>query len=268
MAKKQSKAKRQKRSPSTRRAGAGARAASRRGAGTRRGSAGRNTGRKTAGARTPKGKAARTGGATPARAGKRTSKAGSRSRRAGGRPNAISTRRGGTGLEETLDQTPQAGRTVTGPTNPMPTKRSTGTAAGAGRTRHAPGLERARRQLREVEESVPTPPSSLDLNRDASAARTGRQELRHARHEHTETSPAMTGGDVDADWGDAYAVGDEAPGGDNPTPDQDLVDDIGKALGVEYQDNEELKASDKIKERDRKRWELDPASSEDYKERE
>jgi hypothetical protein len=149
----------------------------------------------------------------------------------------------------------------------MPTKRSTGTPAGAGSTRRVPGLERARRQLREVEETVPTPPSSLDMNRDASAARSGRQELREARQEHHETSPAMTGGDVDADWQDAYAVGDEAPGGDNPTPDQDRVDDIGKALGVEYQDNEELKAADKIAERDRKRWELDPASSEDYKDR-
>ena len=45
--------------------------------------------------------------------------------------------------------------------------------------------------------------------------------------------------------------GDEAPGGDNPTPDQDIVDDIGKALGVEYEDNEELKASDKVTERDK-----------------
>ena len=51
----------------------------------------------------------------------------------------------------------------------------------------------------------------------------------------------MTAGDVDADWEDAYSVGDEAPGGDNPTPDQDRVDDIGKALGVQYEDNEELK---------------------------
>ena len=77
----------------------------------------------------------------------------------------------------------------------------------------------------------------------------------------------MTGGDVDASWEDAYAVGDEAPGGDNPTPDQDRVDDIGRALGVEYQDNEELKGADKIIERDRHRWEFDPASSEDYKDR-
>ena len=151
----------------------------------------------------------------------------------------------------------------------MPTKRSTGTPSGAGGTTGAPGLARARKQLREVDETVPSPPSSLDPSlRAPSAARTGRQELREARREHNETSPELTGGDVDADWEDAYAVGDEAPGGDNPTPDQDRVDDIGRALGVEYQDNEPLKASDKVAERDRHRWELDPASSEDYKERE
>jgi hypothetical protein len=150
----------------------------------------------------------------------------------------------------------------------MPTKRSTGTASGAGGTRQAPGLDRARRQLREVDETVPSPPSSLNPDRrTASAARTGRAEMREARLEHNETSPVLTGGDVDANWEDAYSVGDEAPGGDNPTPDQDRVDDIGKALGVEYQDNEELKASDKVAERDRHRWELDPASSEDYRDR-
>jgi hypothetical protein len=176
-------------------------------------------------------------------------------------------RRGGTGREETLAQTPNTGRSVTGPTNPMPTKRSTGTPAGAGRIRHAPGLERERKRLREVEEGIPGPPSSLDMDRHGSAARTGRATIRHARQEHTETSPALTGGDVDADWEDAYAVGDEAPGGDNPTPDQDRVDDIGKALGIEYQDNEELKGSDKVARRDKHRWELDPASAEDYSER-
>ena len=150
----------------------------------------------------------------------------------------------------------------------MPTKRSTGTPSGAGTIRQAPSLDRARRQLREVDETVPSPPSSLDPNRrTASAARTGRQEMKEALREHSETSPELTGGDVDADWEDAYSVGDEAPGGDNPTPDQDRVDDIGKALGVEYQDNEPLKGSEKLAERDRHRWELDPASSEDYEDR-
>lgn len=150
----------------------------------------------------------------------------------------------------------------------MPTKRSTGTPAGAGSSRRAPALERARRQLRDVEETLPTPPSSLNLERRGTAVRSGRAALDQARHAHTETSPALTGGDVDADWEDAYAVGDEAPGGDNPTPDQDRVDDIGRALGVQYQDNEELKPEQKIADRDKHRWELDPASSEDYKDRE
>ena len=133
--------------------------------------------------------------------------------------------------------------------------------------RRAPSLDRARKQLKEVEANIPTPPSSLDLDRAPSAARSGRREMREAILEHNETGPELTGGDVDADWEDAYAVGDEAPGGDNPTPDQDRVEDIAKALGVEYQDNEELRGSDKITDRDRHRWELDPASSEDYRDR-
>jgi len=62
-------------------------------------------------------------------------------------------------------------------------------------------------------------------------------------------------------------VGDEAPGGDNPTPDQDVVDEIGQALGVEYDDDEELRGGSEIAERDRNRWELDPESSEDFDDR-
>lgn len=77
----------------------------------------------------------------------------------------------------------------------------------------------------------------------------------------------VTAGDVDVDAENAYFSGDEAPGGDNPTPDQDVVDDIGRALGVQYQDAEELRGSDKVADRDKHRWELDPASSEDYKDR-
>jgi hypothetical protein len=141
-------------------------------------------------------------------------------------------------------------------------KRSSGSTARE--SRRVPALERERRQLRELEESVPQAPSSLNMDSHGSAARSGRAALLHARRNHTETNPALTGGDVDADWEDAYAIGDEAPGGDNPTPDQDRVDDIGRALGIEYQDNEELKAADKIAARDKHRWELDPASAEDY----
>jgi hypothetical protein len=109
-------------------------------------------------------------------------------------------------------------------------------------------------------------PSSLDLGGGASAARSGREELLQHIKERTETSPAITAGDVDADWQQAYSSGDEAPGGDNPTPDQDVVDEIGEALGVEYDDDEELKGAAKIEARDKHRWELDPASKEDLDE--
>jgi hypothetical protein len=129
-----------------------------------------------------------------------------------------------------------------------------------------PNLDRQRRTVAEAER-FPTPPSSLTVDRSASAARSGRAEMAERLREHTSTGPAMTGGDVDADWEAAEAVGDEAPGGDNPTPDQDVVDDIGRALGVEYDDDEELQGGDEIVERDRKRWELDPASSDDFDDR-
>jgi hypothetical protein len=132
--------------------------------------------------------------------------------------------------------------------------------------RKAPALSRVRRTIQDDEPSG-SPPSTLDLDRTASAARSGRQALKERFDQHTETSPALTAGDVDADWESAYSVGDEAPGGDSPTPDQDIVDDIGRAVGVEYQDNEELKGEEKIAQRDRHRWELDPASSEDYDDR-
>jgi hypothetical protein len=51
------------------------------------------------------------------------------------------------------------------------------------------------------------------------------------------------------------------------TPGQSQVDDIGAAMGVTYQDNEELKFGEKERSRDKQRWELDPASSDDYQER-
>jgi hypothetical protein len=126
-------------------------------------------------------------------------------------------------------------------------------------------LDRARRTLADTEAHT-TPPSSLDLKRQGSAARSGRAGMRQDLEDHQGMSPDIQAGDVDVDVEDAYFTGDEAPGGDNSTPDQDIVEDIGKALGVTYDDAEELKGSDKVTERDRHRWEMDPASAEDYSE--
>jgi len=110
-------------------------------------------------------------------------------------------------------------------------------------------------------------PSSLDLNTRPSAARSGGAELRQRIRNHPETGPDLTGGDVDADWESAYSVGDEAPGGDNPTPGQAVVEDVARALGVEYRAEDELRSAETIESRDKHRWELDPASAEDYAER-
>jgi Family of unknown function (DUF6335) len=145
-------------------------------------------------------------------------------------------------------------------------KRTPRATAAKAAPRRAPTLDRDRRTVRDAERS-PSLPSSLDLDRSASSARTGRAEFVERLHEHTSTGPALTGGDVDADWESAETVGDEAPGGDNPTPDQDVVDEIGHALGIEYDDDEELRGGEEIVERDKKRWELDPASSDDFDER-
>ncbi len=157
---------------------------------------------------------------------------------------------------------------VSGRTNPMPTRALDRHRRRRGRHPTRPGLERARRQLREIEETVPSPPSSLDLDRTASAARSGRASSQRGtagahRNQPGHDRPATSTptGKMPTRWATRRRAATTR------RPDQDRVDDIGKALGVEYEDNEELKASDKIAERDKHRWELDPASSEDYPDR-
>ncbi len=94
-------------------------------------------------------------------------------------------------------------------------------------------LSRERRQLRE-DDALPGAPSSLNFAAKASAAESGQQMYHQRAKEHTEGGEALTGGDVDSDWNDAYSSGEETPGGDMSTPDQDVVEEIGRALGVEY----------------------------------
>jgi hypothetical protein len=75
---------------------------------------------------------------------------------------------------------------------------------------------------------------------------------------HAESSPRLTGGDVDADWQTAYSSGEESIGGSVSTPDQDVVDEIGRALGVEQEADAPVRTSDEIlRARDRLRWHLE-----------
>jgi hypothetical protein len=75
----------------------------------------------------------------------------------------------------------------------------------------------------------------------------------------------MAEGDPDADLNDANFVGEQIMA--MPTPDQSDTEMLGRAAGLSYEDTEPLGVADKIEKRDRERWELDPASSEDFQER-
>ena len=76
--------------------------------------------------------------------------------------------------------------------------------------------------------------------------------------EHTDSSPRLTGGDVDADWERAAAAGEEAVGGTVATPDQDVVDEIGRAVGVEQASTAPVTSSEEIlRDRDDRYWDLE-----------
>lgn len=79
-------------------------------------------------------------------------------------------------------------------------------------------------------------------------------------HNNTAASPEDAGGDVDADWEDVNNSGSETVAGDSPTPDQSLVEENAHALGVNFEDNEELDFLEKIEKRDRDRYELEEQS--------
>lgn len=80
---------------------------------------------------------------------------------------------------------------------------------------------------------------------------------------YTSVSPSLSGGDLDADWKDANSSGEETVGGTTPTPDQDMVDELGEAVGLTYLGDEELAGGEKLADRDRHRWELDPESAQE-----
>jgi len=94
----------------------------------------------------------------------------------------------------------------------------------------------------------------------------GRQKLEEKLNEHNSMDPSLSAGDVDAAWEDSIVAGEESVGGSAPTPDQDNVDELGEAAGITYQAEEPLNSDKKILERDRHRWELNPASADDQDE--
>ena len=92
-------------------------------------------------------------------------------------------------------------------------------------------------------------------------------KLRDRLRQDPLADPTISGGDLDTQWEGAQFSGDESAVSSMPSPEQNVVDDIGRAMGVTYEDSEPLKVGEKERSRDLKRWELDPASSDDYQDR-
>jgi len=95
----------------------------------------------------------------------------------------------------------------------------------------------------------------------------GGRTMRDRQSSFNEADATLTGGDIDANYEQANAVGDESVGGTVSTPDMDVVDEIGAAVGLEMDDHAFLRTTEILEQRDARRWELEPTSSEDYVDR-
>jgi Family of unknown function (DUF6335) len=111
-------------------------------------------------------------------------------------------------------------------------------------------------------EFVPDPEIEEFMEEEISRAPKDPELLARRLRNNNSASPAGVG-DPDSDWDDSTEEGEETPFGDNPTPDQSLVEENAAAVGVSFEDNEDLEFIDKIDRRDRDRFELDERSKSD-----
>jgi len=107
---------------------------------------------------------------------------------------------------------------------------------------------------------VPDPEIEEFMEEEIARAPKDPEQLAQRLRNNTASSPRDAGGDLDASWEDVNDSGTESVSGDNPTPDQSDVEENAHAVGVNFEDNEELEFIDKIDRRDRDRFELDPRS--------
>jgi hypothetical protein len=107
---------------------------------------------------------------------------------------------------------------------------------------------------------VPDPEIEEFMEEEIARAPKDPDQLAQRLRNNTASSPQDAGGDLDATWEDVNDSGEESVAGDNPTPDQSDVEENAHAVGVNFEDNEELDVLDKIERRDRSRFELDPLS--------
>ena len=107
---------------------------------------------------------------------------------------------------------------------------------------------------------VPDPEIEEFMELEISRAPKDADLLAHRLRNNTAASPQDSGGDLDANWEDVNESGSETIAGHDPTPDQSLVEENAKAIGVSFEDNEELDFLEKIEKCDRDRYELEEKS--------
>ena len=107
---------------------------------------------------------------------------------------------------------------------------------------------------------IPDPEIEAFMEEEIARAPKDPELLAQRLRNNTAASPNDSGGDLDATWEDVNEDGSETVAGDNPTPDQSVVEENARAVGVSFEDNEELEFIDKIERRDRDRFELDERS--------
>jgi hypothetical protein len=113
---------------------------------------------------------------------------------------------------------------------------------------------------RDPERSNPEEEFQREFRAEIDRAPSSPEELIERLELHTASSPADSGGDIDARWDEANSSGAEAVFGHNPTPDQSNVEANAHAMGIDFQDNEPLDFVEKLEKRDRDRFELDESS--------
>ncbi|HEY7924594.1 MAG TPA: DUF6335 family protein [Vicinamibacteria bacterium] len=134
--------------------------------------------------------------------------------------------------------------------------RRSGKAQRVGRgARKALGALRLEARSADGDERHQSSPTAVAAEALRSGVMPARQKASHIPHE----DETIRVGDPDDDSLANEYVGENLPGGSTPTPDQSNVDEIGRAYGLQDEDNGSLRTSREVLERrDRHRSELQP----------
>ena len=109
-------------------------------------------------------------------------------------------------------------------------------------------------------EYVPDPEVEALMEEEIQRAPSDPDLLLQRLRNNTAASPRDAGGDIDATWEDVNESGSETVGGDNPTPDQSDVEENAHAIGINFEDNQQLNFQEQLEKRDSDRFELDERS--------